>query len=83
MTAVHATCLVVATAGLLLRGPSGSGKSDLALRCIHDGSGRLVADEETASSDVSTVEEEELSALMGEKEEYNAADEQNEEDWED
>ena len=46
MTAVHATCLVVATAGLLLRGPSGSGKSDLALRCIHDGSGRLVADDQ-------------------------------------
>jgi hypothetical protein len=42
-----------------------------------------VADEETASSDVSTVEEEELSALMGEKEDYNAADEQSEEDWED
>jgi hypothetical protein len=48
-----------------------------------ESSGRLVADEETANSDVSTVEEEELSALMGEKEEYNAADEQNEEDWED
>jgi hypothetical protein len=46
-------------------------------------SGRLVADEETASTDVSTVEEEELSALMGEKEDYNAADEQPEEDWED
>ena len=48
-----------------------------------ESSGRLVADEETASSDVSTVEEEELSALMGEKEDYNAADEQTEEDWED
>ena len=46
-------------------------------------SGRLVADEETAAADVSTVEEEELSALMGEKEDYNAADEQPEEDWED
>ena len=42
-----------------------------------------MADEETASADVSTVEEEELSALMGEKEDYNAADEQTEEDWED
>jgi hypothetical protein len=29
------------------------------------------------------VEEEELSALMGEKEDYNNADEQNEEQWED
>lgn len=46
-------------------------------------SGRLVADEDTASADVSTVEEEELSALMGEKEEYTATDEQSEEDWED
>lgn len=46
-------------------------------------SGRLVADEETAAADVSTVEEEELSALMGEKEDYNQVDEQPEEDWED
>jgi hypothetical protein len=46
-------------------------------------SGRLVADEDSASSEVSTVEEEELSALMGEKEEYNQADDQPEEDWED
>jgi len=42
-----------------------------------------VADEETASTDVSTVEEEELSALMGEKEEYIQTDEQPEEAWED
>lgn len=42
-----------------------------------------MADEETAAADVSTVEEEELSALMGEKEDYNAADEATEEDWED
>ena len=34
-------------------------------------SGRLVADEESGSPEVSTVEEEELSALMGEKEDYN------------
>ena len=46
-------------------------------------SGRLVEDEESSSPEVSTVEEEELSALMGEKEEYNAADEQSEENWED
>ncbi|MBM5797323.1 MAG: DUF3134 domain-containing protein [Cyanobacteria bacterium M_surface_9_m1_291] len=46
-------------------------------------SGRLVADEETASTEVSTVEEEELSALMGEKEDYTQPDEQPEEDWED
>lgn len=46
-------------------------------------SGRLVADEETASTEVSTVEEEELSALMGEKEDYTQPEEQAEEDWED
>ena len=32
---------------------------------------------------MSTVEEEELSALMGEKEDYNKDDEQQDEDWED
>ena len=46
-------------------------------------SGRLVADEESASQEISTVEEEELSALMGEKEDYKADDEQSEEEWED
>ena len=45
-------------------------------------SGRLVEDEESSTAEVSTVEEEELSALMGEKEDYNAADEQTEENWE-
>lgn len=45
-------------------------------------SGRLVEDEESNSPEVSTVEEEELSALMGEKEDYKA-DEENEENWED
>ena len=44
-------------------------------------SGRLVEDEESSTAEVSTVEEEELSALMGEKEDYNAADEQTEENW--
>jgi hypothetical protein len=46
-------------------------------------SGRLVEDEESSTAEVSTEEEEELSALMGEKEDYNAADEQTEENWED
>ena len=53
------------------------------LLTLLEASGRLVADEETAGTEVSTVEEEELSALMGEKEDYNQADEQPEEDWED
>ena len=46
-------------------------------------SGRLVADEASSSPEVSTVEEEELSALMGEKEDYKSDDEQSEENWED
>jgi serine kinase of HPr protein (carbohydrate metabolism regulator) len=43
---IHATCVELAGAGVLLRGPSGSGKSDLALRLI-DGGARLVADDRT------------------------------------
>ncbi len=48
-----------------------------------EASGRLIADEDSSSQEVSTVEEEELSALMGEKEDYKADDEQTEEEWED
>jgi glyoxylase-like metal-dependent hydrolase (beta-lactamase superfamily II) len=53
------------------------------LLTLLEANGRLVADEETASTDVSTVEEEELSALMGEKEDYSPADEASDESWED
>ena len=53
------------------------------LLTLLEASGRLVADEESASTEVSTVEEEELSALMGEKEDYSPADEPAEENWED
>lgn len=45
MLLVHATCIDVAGSGVLLRGPSGSGKSDLALRLI-DGGAWLVADDQ-------------------------------------
>tara|TARA_Y100001968_G_C19419804_1_gene751114 strand:- start:107 stop:385 length:279 start_codon:yes stop_codon:yes gene_type:complete len=49
-----------------------------------EASGRLVADEESADQEVSTIEEEELSALMGEKEDYKTdEDEASEEEWED
>lgn len=34
---VHATCIAVDGRGALFTGPSGSGKSDLALRCIGQG----------------------------------------------
>lgn len=45
MLRLHATCVAVDGYGVLLRGPSGSGKSDLALRLI-DGGARLVADDQ-------------------------------------
>tara|TARA_B100000700_G_scaffold268965_1_gene309981 strand:- start:435 stop:713 length:279 start_codon:yes stop_codon:yes gene_type:complete len=49
-----------------------------------ESTGRLVSDDESSSQDVSTVEEEELSALMGEKEDFKSEEEQTEEDsWED
>ena len=35
MDTVHATAIASAGAAVLLRGPSGSGKSDLALRCLY------------------------------------------------
>ncbi|MDJ0896080.1 MAG: HPr kinase/phosphatase C-terminal domain-containing protein [Alphaproteobacteria bacterium] len=42
---VHASCVALDGAGVLLRGPAGSGKSDLALRLIDSGAG-LVADDQ-------------------------------------
>jgi HPr kinase/phosphorylase len=44
MTQLHATAIAVASAGVLIRGPSGSGKSDLALRLI-DEEAILIADD--------------------------------------
>ena len=41
---VHATCVSIDDVGLLIRGPSGIGKSDLALRLIDKGA-RLVGDD--------------------------------------
>jgi serine kinase of HPr protein (carbohydrate metabolism regulator) len=41
---IQATCVAIDGLGVLLRGPSGSGKSDLALRLI-DGGAKLVADD--------------------------------------
>ena len=43
---IHATCVEVDGLGVLLCGPSGSGKSDLALRLIDSGA-RLIADDYT------------------------------------
>lgn len=49
MHLVHASCVEVGGHAVLIRGPSGSGKSDLALRLI-DGGATLVADDQTAIS---------------------------------
>jgi serine kinase of HPr protein (carbohydrate metabolism regulator) len=44
---LHASCVQVHGVGVILLGPSGSGKSDLALQLI-DAGGRLVADDQLA-----------------------------------
>jgi HPr kinase/phosphorylase len=46
MTRVHGTAVALDGIGVLIRGPSGSGKSDLALRLI-DAGALLVADDQT------------------------------------
>jgi len=46
MLLAHATSVLVDGTGVLIRGPSGSGKSDLALRLI-DGGARLISDDQT------------------------------------
>lgn len=51
---IHATCISLHGVGLLLRGPSGLGKSDLALRLI-DGGATLVADDRTLLSTALTA----------------------------
>src|SRR6185312_12845329 len=43
---IHASCVALGAAGVLLLGKSGAGKSDLALRLIDDGAA-LVADDRT------------------------------------
>jgi hypothetical protein len=43
---VHASCVALGRSGVLLFGESGAGKSDIALRLIHEG-WRLVADDRT------------------------------------
>lgn len=49
MLTVHGTCIDIDGSAVLLRGESGSGKSDLALRIIDDGA-RLVSDDQTSLS---------------------------------
>ncbi len=50
MILVHGTTVALGGEGVLLRGPSGSGKSDLALRLIDGGGACLVADDQTELS---------------------------------
>ncbi len=47
-----------------------------------ENSGRLVAENEGESQEISTIEEEELSALMGEKEDYKIEEDLSDDDWE-
>ena len=44
--------------------------------------GRLVTENEGDSQEISTIEEEELSALMGEKEDYKTEEDSSDDDWE-
>jgi serine kinase of HPr protein (carbohydrate metabolism regulator) len=46
MVLIHATTVAIEGRGVLLRGPAGAGKSDLALRLI-EGGALLVADDQT------------------------------------
>ena len=45
--------------------------------------GRLIAEKDGDTQEISTIEEEELSALMGEKEDYKTEEETSDDDWED
>lgn len=51
MILIHGTAIALDGDGVLLRGPSGSGKSDLALRLI-DGGALLISDDQTELRDV-------------------------------
>ncbi len=48
-----------------------------------ESTGRLVAENEGDAQEISTIEEEELSALMGEKEDYKNEEAISDDDWED
>jgi HPr kinase/phosphorylase len=43
---IHASCVALGASAILLAGPAGAGKSDLALRLVHEGA-ELVADDQT------------------------------------
>ncbi len=65
MVLIHATCVNLTTAAVLLRGGPGAGKSDLALRLIEAG-GELVADDQVAvEADAGTLVARPPPALAG------------------
>lgn len=49
MDLIHGSCVAISGKGVVLRGPSGSGKSDLALRLIDDGASLISDDQITIS----------------------------------
>jgi serine kinase of HPr protein (carbohydrate metabolism regulator) len=51
MIRLHGTAIALGSDGVLLRGPTGSGKSDLALRLIDSGA-TLIADDQTELRDI-------------------------------
>ena len=48
-----------------------------------ENTGRLVSEKDGDPQEISTIEEEELSALMGEKEDYKTEEDSSVDDWED
>lgn len=62
---VHGACVMVAGVGVLLRGPSGRGKSDLALRLIDEGAALVADDQVTLARDGDAVVASAPQALAG------------------
>ncbi len=61
---VHATAIAVGTRAALIRGPSGSGKSDLALRCLGLAPSAIVQDAVRLVADDQVLLKEQRSAIV-------------------